>query len=164
MTTITNITDTGPAVVAREITDDWWRPLCGKVGFRTRRRLQTLGQEYVYSPSSTVVAEGQRADRFVLIIHGEVEVIVGGEVVATLGEGDYFGEVAMLYTRPRNPDGAPINLRRTATVRTSRATRTREFDRAELMTLLDTVPAVATRISRRAVGRLGALTTMMAEI
>lgn len=157
MTTITNVTDTGKAVVAREVTGEWWRPLCGTVGYRTRRRLQRLGREYVYAPDSTIVTQGQRADRFVVIIHGEVEVIVDGEIVATLREGDYFGEVAMLYTRPRNPDDSPVTMRRTATVRTTTSVRTREFDRAETMMLLDAAPDAAGRISRRAIGRLGAL-------
>ena len=157
MTTITNTTETGKAVLAREVTGDWWQPLCGKVGWRTRRQLQHLGQEYVYAPDSTIVTQGERADRFVLIIHGEVDVEVDGEVVATLREGDYFGEVAMLYTRPRNPDDSPVTMRRTATVRTTKAVRTREFDRAETMTLLDSAPGAAGKISRRAIGRLGAL-------
>ena len=159
MTTTTNITNTGPADVAKDTTPAWWTPLCGRLGYRARRRLRSLGQEYVYAPCSTIVQEGAREDRFSLIIHGDVDVEVGGEVVATLREGDHFGEVAMLYSRPRNPDEAPVSMPRTASVRANRVTRVREFDRAELMMVLDAAPAAATRISRRAIGRLGAMTT-----
>lgn len=160
MTTITNITDTGAATVASESSPAWWMPICGKVGYRAKRRLQHLGREYVYAPESTIVREGDRADRFVLIMHGQVEVVVGGEVVATLEAGDHFGEVAMLYSRPRSPEAAPTVMRRTATVRTTRTTRVREFDRAETMLLLDAAPTAATRISRRAVGRLGTVASL----
>ncbi|MEM7139483.1 MAG: cyclic nucleotide-binding domain-containing protein [Actinomycetota bacterium] len=159
MTTITQITETGPATVASDDTKDWWEPLVGKLGFRARRRMKYVGRECVYAPGSTIVRQGDRADRMSLIIHGKVEVLVDDELVATLGPGDHFGEVAMLYSRPMGPEEAPMFMRRTATVRTTKVTRVREFDRAETMTVLDAAPVAATRLSRRAIGRLGAATT-----
>jgi len=150
---------TATMVRAADSTNDWWENVCGDVGRRTRRRLRSLGAEYVYMPDSVIVAEGSRADRFSLIIHGEVEVIVDGEVVNTLGSGDFFGEVALLYSRPVGPEQAPVALPRTATVRASKTTRVHELDRAELMTMMDAAPAAASRISRRAIGRLAVLKT-----
>lgn len=141
------------AIRPNEETDSWWIAICGDVDRRTRRILRDLGTEVVYPSESVIVDEGARADRFVLVVHGEVEVESHGEVVATLGDNEFFGEVAMLYSRPKSPD-APDTIARTATVRTVRVTRTRELDRRELMTLMDASPKAASVISRQAIGRL----------
>jgi len=50
--------------------------------------------------------EGERGDELVIVLDGEVEVRHDGRVLATLGPGEFVGEVALL------DDGA----RRTATV------------------------------------------------
>lgn len=142
---------------ASDATTPWWRDICGDVDRRSRRRLRHLGTDRVYLPGTVIVAEGSRADRFSLILHGEVEVVVDGRVVNTLGAGEFFGEVALLYARPEGSSGAPVQLPRTATVRATRSTRVRELDRAELMTLMDVAPAAASRISRRAIGRLAVM-------
>jgi len=142
---------------AAETTPDWWESVCGPVDRRLRRRLRDLGTESVYMPDSVIVAEGSRAERFSVILHGEVEVVVDGAVVSILGAGEFFGEVALLYSRPVGPASAPESLPRTATVRATTATRVRELDRAELMTLMDAAPAAASRISRRAIGRLAVM-------
>jgi CRP-like cAMP-binding protein len=140
-----------------ETTPEWWESVCGPVHRRLRRRLRDIGTEFVYVPDAVIVAEGSRAERFSVIVDGEVEVIVDGEVVATLGAGQFFGEVALLYSRPVGPADAPEALPRTATVRATVATRVHELDRAELMTLMDAAPAAASRISRRAIGRLAVM-------
>jgi CRP/FNR family cyclic AMP-dependent transcriptional regulator len=53
-----------------------------------------------------IVGEGTGGVAFFFILEGETSVSVGGEEVATLGRGDYVGELALL-----DPDGP-----RTATV------------------------------------------------
>jgi nitroimidazol reductase NimA-like FMN-containing flavoprotein (pyridoxamine 5'-phosphate oxidase superfamily) len=57
--------------------------------------------------SGEVVArQGAPADKFVIVLEGEVEVTregdSGAEQVTTLGPGDFFGEVAILGDRPRS--------------------------------------------------------------
>lgn len=52
-----------------------------------------------------IVRVGEIGDRYYVIVHGEADVVGDGRVVATLGEGEGFGEIALLR-----------RTRRTATV------------------------------------------------
>ncbi|VVC86733.1 unnamed protein product, partial [Leptidea sinapis] len=48
-----------------------------------------------------VIQQGDEGDNFYIIDSGEVEVLVNGEVVTTIGEGGSFGELALIYGTPR---------------------------------------------------------------
>jgi len=59
-----------------------------------------------YVPGESIIAHGDAADRFYIITSGQVEVLLhhpGGHatVVATLGAGQYFGEIGLLRGGPR---------------------------------------------------------------
>lgn len=45
--------------------------------------------------------QGETGNEFVIVLDGEVDVVIDGNVVATRGAGDYFGEIALLSERPR---------------------------------------------------------------
>ncbi|XP_062526781.1 cAMP-dependent protein kinase R1 isoform X2 [Bombyx mori] len=52
-------------------------------------------------PGETVIRQGDEGDNFYIIDSGEVEVLVNGEPVTTIGEGGSFGELALIYGTPR---------------------------------------------------------------
>lgn len=58
-----------------------------------------------YASGSIILQEGQPADRFYIVMDGEVEVLIpqpgGGQVaVTTLKRGQYFGEIELMTGRP----------------------------------------------------------------
>jgi CRP/FNR family transcriptional regulator, cyclic AMP receptor protein len=62
-----------------------------------RRRSTTLN-----IPAGTVVArQGDRGQEFIVIVEGMATVAIDGKPVASLGPGDFFGEVALLDGGPR---------------------------------------------------------------
>ena len=66
--------------------------------------LETLARslEPVAVPAGDVVVrQGDDGDRFFVIAGGEADVVSSGHVVATLGRGDGFGEIALMYGVPR---------------------------------------------------------------
>ena len=77
------------------------------------------------APGEAVIREGEPGELFYIVESGEVEVTKEGRHVATLGAGDYFGEIALLRDVPR-----------TATVTAKSETVLQALDRATF------VPAV----------------------
>ena len=57
-----------------------------------------------YAAGSTIVKEGEKALSFFLILNGNVEVRRGKKVLAKLGHGQFFGEMALFDDQPRSAD------------------------------------------------------------
>jgi CRP/FNR family transcriptional regulator, cyclic AMP receptor protein len=54
-------------------------------------------------PANHVIArQGEIGTGFFLIVSGSARVVRGGEEVAVLGPGEFFGELSVLDRRPRN--------------------------------------------------------------
>jgi CRP/FNR family transcriptional regulator, cyclic AMP receptor protein len=53
-------------------------------------------------PADHVIArQGEIGTGFFVVVSGAVRVVRGGETIATLGPGDFFGELSVLDGRPR---------------------------------------------------------------
>src|SRR6185436_7886755 len=80
-------------------------------------------EELAFGAGETIVRQGDQGDSFYLIQSGAVQVVVdsgagNSEVLAILGAGDWFGEMALLSGEPRS---ATINtVKETALWRLSR--------------------------------------------
>lgn len=58
--------------------------------------IATFAQETSVGEGDTLVREGDFSNDFIAIEEGTAEVERGGDVVATLGPGDFFGEVGVM--------------------------------------------------------------------
>ena len=90
-----------------------------------------------------LVGEGTTGHSFFIIREGEVVVTVHGEEIATLDAGDYFGELALLG-----------ELRRTATVTTTKPSRLLVLFGPDFTRLRATYPAIATELDQTMQRRL----------
>lgn len=106
-----------------------------------------------YPAKIDLCKEGEIEHTFYLIKEGEVEVLKFFEVAGakrelhmrTLGNGQFFGEMAIVVDGPRN-----------ATVRTTKPTVVYEFDRASVLKMLTASPTMAQAMLRAIIERLRA--------
>jgi CRP/FNR family transcriptional regulator len=77
-------------------------PLLRDVEPKALERLAREFRERRFSEGSVVTSEGQPGIGFFIIVDGAASVTVGGEPRASLGAGDYFGEMALIDEKPRS--------------------------------------------------------------
>jgi CRP-like cAMP-binding protein len=77
-------------------------PLFSGVPEKELRRLAKSFRRLTFPAGQTIVIEGNEGVGFFIIESGTARVTVGGEDVRTLGEGDHFGEVALIDSGPRS--------------------------------------------------------------
>jgi MFS family permease len=78
--------------------------------------LEHLARSLVRVPAaagSEIIRQGEVGDRFYLVDKGDMDVLINGEVVSSLGPGDHFGEIALLRDVPRT---ATVNARTDASL------------------------------------------------
>jgi CRP-like cAMP-binding protein len=76
-------------------------PLFARFGRRRLRELVRVGRFAEYAPGDVVIAAGQPADFFYVILSGEAKVLAR-RGTGPLKVGDYFGELALLDSEPRS--------------------------------------------------------------
>jgi CRP-like cAMP-binding protein len=82
-----------------DLTKIWLFSACSNREIRTIRR----ALEEVTVPAGRVLCEeGTIGREFFLIVNGQASVRRKGRKIATLGPGQYFGELALLDRRPRS--------------------------------------------------------------
>lgn len=78
---------------------------CQLFSHLTPRSLAEMGDQLEaeqVSEGTYIIREGDAGDKFYLIRQGTVSVQRGGDEIARLTEGDFFGETALLTGQPRN--------------------------------------------------------------
>lgn len=80
-----------------------------------RPQLQAVAHtmsEESFAPGQRILRQGFSGSGFFVILDGEVVVRVDGSDVATLGKGDFFGEISLLLGEPPVADvvaGGPVH-------------------------------------------------------
>jgi CRP-like cAMP-binding protein len=68
---------------------------------RELRQVADVMKEHTYAPGREIVSQGKEGVGFFVIADGAASVSIDGAEVRTLGQGDYFGEIALLGGGPR---------------------------------------------------------------
>ena len=77
-------------------------PLFSRLAPRDRRRLAERMKPRSWSEGETVIEEGRGGAGFWVVESGNATVSIKGQIVASLGPGDHFGEIALLDDGPRS--------------------------------------------------------------
>ena len=77
-------------------------PLFEEMGDEELAQIAPFAQEVTVEAGKVLVREGDFSYEFMAIEEGDAEVTRGGEHVADLGPGDFFGEVGLLEKTLRN--------------------------------------------------------------
>jgi CRP/FNR family transcriptional regulator, cyclic AMP receptor protein len=77
-------------------------PLFSDLAPEDLNALATYADEVTVSEGKHLVDEGGYAYDLFAIVEGTAQVTVGGDVVAELGPGDFFGEAGVLEKQQRN--------------------------------------------------------------
>jgi CRP-like cAMP-binding protein len=111
-----------------------------------KKQLGLIGRasDEVRVPAGKVLVEqGKPGFEFYLIVGGTATVSRNGKKVASLGPGEYFGELAVLDRRPRN-----------STIKAETDMELLVLGQREFSGLLDEVPGLAHKILQTMAGRL----------
>lgn len=68
------------------------------------QRVAHTFEEQVYADGERVLRQGLSGSAFHVILDGDAKVVIDGNERATLGRGDYFGEVSILLGEPPGAD------------------------------------------------------------
>ncbi len=77
-------------------------PLFAGLEQRELERLSRQFKERTFAEGAVVTQEGTTGAGFFVIGEGNATVSVGGDIKATLGPGDYFGEIALIEEGTRS--------------------------------------------------------------
>lgn len=124
----------GSSFKKRVLYDDLLKsiPVLQKLTTYERSKLADALDTQYFNSNEIIIREGDRGENFYLIEYGEVQVIKEGKgVIATLGKGDYFGELALLKDVPRQ-----------ATIKTTKRTKVATLGKSGFQRLLGPVVEV----------------------
>jgi CRP/FNR family transcriptional regulator, cyclic AMP receptor protein len=118
-------------------------PLFSGCSKKELQLVAALADEIDLPSGKELTRQGAPGREFFVLLEGEVEVVRDGSRVATLGAGDFFGELALIS-----------NIPRTATVTATSPIRTLVVHSRDFKRLLQDEPAVAERVLETMAERL----------
>lgn len=110
---------------------------------RELRKIASIADSVEIEEGAVVAREGKPGLEFFVIANGKARVSIGRKRVATLGPGDFFGEMALLDQGPR-----------AATVTADTPLTVYVLDSRSFSSMLEDVPTVARKILRGVAHRL----------
>ena len=120
-------------------------PLFAQCGGRELEEIAAIADELSLPEGRELTREGEAGREFVAIVAGEAVVRRQGRTIATLREGDFFGEMALVTGRPRNATVVAATPLRTLVI----------VDRA-FRSLLERSPAIQAMVLRAVAERVPA--------
>ena len=106
-------------------------PLFSQLSKKALDDVAKIADEIDLGEGRVLAQEGARGQEFVVIVEGEAEVQKNGQRINMLGDGDFFGEIALVTKQPR-----------TATVTTTKPTRALVITERDFLALLKRSPEV----------------------
>ena len=95
-----------------------------------------------------IFREGEQGDRMYIVSEGVVELSVKGRIIATIGKGSIFGEMALIDDKPRS-----------ATARAKTDCELATIDEAKFFELVHEKPSFALEVMKVLVERLRMMDT-----
>ena len=77
-------------------------PMFSSLGKKSLQTIADSASERTFNPGDAIVTQGEVGIGLFLVAEGQVHVEKSGKTVATLGPGNYFGEMALLDEQPRS--------------------------------------------------------------
>ena len=110
-------------------------PLFSALSKRDLQRVAKASDEVPIEAGRTLVEQGRTGHEFFLILEGEAVIRRNNRKVATLGPGEYFGELAILDRGPRS-----------ASVIANTDMRVLVLGQREFVGVLDSIPGMASKL------------------
>jgi len=118
-------------------------PLFAGCSKRELARVASLADELDVPAGATLTEQGAPGREFCVLVSGSADVRMHGRKVATVGDGDFFGEIALVLDAPRS-----------ATVTATTGVRLLVIERAAFKRLLNELPSLQTKVLEALAARL----------
>lgn len=126
------LTDDGEVDAVEKVKHLAALPLFEAMSVRQLMDLSTAVREHALSAEATVVTKGEADDCLYLVVEGVVHITRGETLLAELGPGDFFGEIALFE-----------GVARTANAVTRTRARLLGLERRDLIRLIEDLPGIA---------------------
>jgi len=110
-------------------------PLFAGLSKKDLKRVSGLATRLDLPAGKELTHQGSIGNEFLVVLDGDVDVLIDGQVIVSCGPGDYFGEIALLDDRPR-----------VATVVAKTPVSVEVIGRREFKALIDDQPEIAQRL------------------